>query len=187
MNQKAELKGKLEGFERNRKNRFELLDGGEIVGGGVQKPVEFIGRFQFRPVQHTRVPARIFAKRKLAVPFGQSSNLFRRKSSHLGYPHTLPHMGRGIHSLIAFGHNGILLFCLCPTPPTSVCFLRLARQRTDCRARRKHTSSLTRTRVNRGRVFTGKRHIVFYEFGRVERVGGGSETRSLAQRRVVSE
>jgi len=32
-----------------KKNRFELTSGGEIVDGGVQKPVEFIGRIQFRP------------------------------------------------------------------------------------------------------------------------------------------
>jgi hypothetical protein len=30
---------------------------------------------------------------KLAVALGQSSNVFRRKSSHLGYPHTPPHGG----------------------------------------------------------------------------------------------
>jgi hypothetical protein len=48
VNQKAELKGKLETFEQNRENRFELPSGGEIVGGGVQKTVESIGRIQFR-------------------------------------------------------------------------------------------------------------------------------------------
>jgi site-specific DNA recombinase len=80
VNQKAELKGKIEAFERNRqnrfepakrfileakmgtillaekfgtktrfsqKNRFELSDGGEIVGGGVQKTMESISRIQF--------------------------------------------------------------------------------------------------------------------------------------------
>ena len=82
VNRKAELKGKLEAFKRNRKNRFEpviasvseaknatfLLAeengggktgfppksrveppcGGEIVGGEVQKPVEFPRRMAFR-------------------------------------------------------------------------------------------------------------------------------------------
>jgi hypothetical protein len=56
-------------------NKTELSDGGEIVGGGVQKTVESIGRIQFRPDKRKRASARIFTKTKLAVPLGQSSNI----------------------------------------------------------------------------------------------------------------
>ena len=55
-------------------NATELSDGGEIVGGGVQKTVESIGRIQFRPDFIPRASARIFAKFKMAVSLGQSSN-----------------------------------------------------------------------------------------------------------------
>jgi hypothetical protein len=44
-----------------------------VIGGGVQKPVEFIDRFQFRPVQHTRAPARKIAKIELAERGGFES------------------------------------------------------------------------------------------------------------------
>ena len=48
--------------EKNRdflkKNRFELSSGGEIVVGEVQKPVDSLGRIQFRPNDHSRASAR---------------------------------------------------------------------------------------------------------------------------------
>jgi hypothetical protein len=44
----------------------ELSDGGEIVGGGVQKTVESIGRIQFRSQTKTRRLRRNFSKEKLA-------------------------------------------------------------------------------------------------------------------------
>ena len=53
-------------------HKTELSDGGEIVGGGVQKTVESIGRIQFRTNYKTRRLRRNFVKRKLAVAIGQS-------------------------------------------------------------------------------------------------------------------
>ena len=47
-------------------NETELSDGGEIVGGGVQKTVESIGRIQFRTHHKTRRLRRNFVKTKLA-------------------------------------------------------------------------------------------------------------------------
>jgi hypothetical protein len=60
----------------SQKNRFELSDGGKIVGGGVQKTVEYIGRIQFRPDKHKHAPARFLQKVRMAVSLGQSSNIF---------------------------------------------------------------------------------------------------------------
>jgi hypothetical protein len=40
----------------------------------------------------------------------------------LGYPHTLPHMGRGAHFKSSFAHKGFVAFRLCPPSPTSVGF-----------------------------------------------------------------
>jgi len=104
----------------------ELSDGGEIVGGGVQKTVESIGRIQFRTNSKTRRLRRNFVKRKLAVAIGQSSNIFRRKSRRLGYPHTLPHMGRGNNFKSSFVHNKFQVFSRFATPPTSVGFMARA-------------------------------------------------------------
>ena len=73
--------------------KCELSGGGEIVVGGVQKPLENRGGIQFR-TRHLQLRSpRNFAKIKLAVSFGQSSNLFRRKSSLKWYPHPYPRGG----------------------------------------------------------------------------------------------
>jgi hypothetical protein len=62
-----------------KKNRFELSDGGEIAGCGVQKTVESIGRIQFRTKYKTRRLRRNFVKIKLAERGGFEPHSFARK------------------------------------------------------------------------------------------------------------
>jgi hypothetical protein len=50
----------------------ELKGVGEIVGGGVQKPLEITGRIQFRTRYLSRTSARKCVKIKMAVLSGQS-------------------------------------------------------------------------------------------------------------------
>ena len=67
--QSLRFAGRRESREEPRfsqENRFELSGGGEIVGGGVQKPVENLGRIQFQTRTLTRASARNFQKTKLA-------------------------------------------------------------------------------------------------------------------------
>jgi hypothetical protein len=84
-------------------------------------------------------------KLKMAVAVGQSSNLFQRKPRHLGYPHTLPHMGRGSELKSSFVYIHFIKLFSSVLSPTSVGFM--ARAAADIchgrRARQKPPSSLS--------------------------------------------
>jgi hypothetical protein len=82
----------------------------------------------------------------LELSFKDNNDFRPRFDPVLGYPHTLPHLGRGNDFKSSCVHKGIVAILNFETPPTSVGFMARAAavNWSGCRARQKPPSSLTR-------------------------------------------